>query len=441
MPRYNGGMNAPALRALVPLVVAASSLAAACGSNSAPAPAQPTPTAGAVLAGVYTASAGSTSPYAELGFNDATHYFAWRSGCTGAGACAESGTYAASPNTLTLTDAATGAVTVLPYSVTRTVVGPADARGTVHVLGTGDAGSIQSMIASFLLSGQSFLQWGPSGISGYFSSSQCEAMPDGEFELRHYNFGAGGATAEWDRYGDATCDTGSQLMSIVITGGASFNELSPTVPRTVDITVTMNQKTITPTAAGLALLQQDCTGYTFQAGLPQVVTTGCGTLLQQTDDCAAEYDLMTLTLSGLVFGDRSSPLCSAATRPTQLGIYAVVPGSGYVPPVTSPPDAGIDAAIGDAGADAAADVTLLDISDAAFDGYFEASGDGPVVTTEAGLIAGSCSHDVCTVGDRLGQQCDQCTMLICTNDPYCCDTYWGPSCFTDVQAYCGHTCP
>ena len=57
------------------------------------------------------------------------------------------------------------------------------------------------------------------------------------------------------------------------------------------------------------------------------------------------------------------------------------------------------------------------------------------------VITGTCTHDVCTAGDKLGQQCDSCTMAVCAQDPYCCDTYWGLSCFADVQQLCGKTCP
>ncbi len=57
-----------------------------------------------------------------------------------------------------------------------------------------------------------------------------------------------------------------------------------------------------------------------------------------------------------------------------------------------------------------------------------------------GIIQGTCTHDVCTAGDKLGQQCDDCTMKVCAADSYCCDTYWGASCFDDVQKYCGKTC-
>lgn len=58
-----------------------------------------------------------------------------------------------------------------------------------------------------------------------------------------------------------------------------------------------------------------------------------------------------------------------------------------------------------------------------------------------GSIPGTCTHDVCTAGDALGQDCNSCTQAVCAADPYCCDTFWGPSCFADVQKYCGMTCP
>ena len=57
------------------------------------------------------------------------------------------------------------------------------------------------------------------------------------------------------------------------------------------------------------------------------------------------------------------------------------------------------------------------------------------------ITPGTCTHDVCTAGDKLGQQCDACTMAVCAKDSYCCDTYWGLSCFADVEALCGKKCP
>lgn len=56
------------------------------------------------------------------------------------------------------------------------------------------------------------------------------------------------------------------------------------------------------------------------------------------------------------------------------------------------------------------------------------------------LIPGTCTHDVCTAGEQLGQACDDCTMKVCAADSYCCDTYWGLSCFDSVQKYCNKKC-
>ncbi|HSO40780.1 MAG TPA: hypothetical protein VLT33_49985 [Labilithrix sp.] len=56
------------------------------------------------------------------------------------------------------------------------------------------------------------------------------------------------------------------------------------------------------------------------------------------------------------------------------------------------------------------------------------------------LIPGTCTHDVCVAGEKLGQACDACTMKVCAADSYCCDTFWGLSCFDSVLKYCGKTC-
>lgn len=68
-------------------------------------------------------------------------------------------------------------------------------------------------------------------------------------------------------------------------------------------------------------------------------------------------------------------------------------------------------------------------------------GDGSSTDPDGGsIIQGTCTHDVCTAGDKLGQQCDDCTMKVCAADSYCCDTFWGLSCFDAVEKYCGKKC-
>jgi hypothetical protein len=69
------------------------------------------------------------------------------------------------------------------------------------------------------------------------------------------------------------------------------------------------------------------------------------------------------------------------------------------------------------------------------------TGDGGADAGDGGgLIPGTCTHDVCTAGDKLGQACDDCTMKVCAADPYCCDTFWGLSCFASVEKHCGKKC-
>ena len=72
----------------------------------------------------------------------------------------------------------------------------------------------------------------------------------------------------------------------------------------------------------------------------------------------------------------------------------------------------------------------------AYSGFHSSGGVPPT-----SVIPGTCTHGVCTAGDKLGQACNSCTMKVCEADPYCCDTFWGLSCFADVQQLCGQTCP
>lgn len=66
--------------------------------------------------------------------------------------------------------------------------------------------------------------------------------------------------------------------------------------------------------------------------------------------------------------------------------------------------------------------------------------DGGNADASTPLIPGTCTHDTCTAGEKLGQACDECTMKVCAADSYCCDTFWGLSCFEAVEKYCGKKC-
>ena len=177
------------------------------------------------------------------------------------------------------------------------------------------------------------------GLTGNFSSRQCETVGDRTYQLRHYAFTATGVTATWDRFSNALCSVDSKLMSIDMTGTSMLTEPSTQVPGAQDIIVSIATKTVAPTAAGLPIVEQVCGEYPWQAGAAQTITTGCGALLQQTNDCPTEYDLLAVTMVGVVFGDRSHPLCSETTRPTKLSQWSIVPDpAGYASPATA--DAG-----------------------------------------------------------------------------------------------------
>jgi hypothetical protein len=49
---------------------------------------------------------------------------------------------------------------------------------------------------------------------------------------------------------------------------------------------------------------------------------------------------------------------------------------------------------------------------------------------------GTCTHDVCTEGDKLGVQCDECTAAVCAQDPYCCVASWDFACKQKVDQFC-----
>jgi len=199
---------------------------------------------------------------------------------------------------------------------------------------SGGPGSGGDMGTSPLTSGS-----GSSPLSGNFSSSTCEPTGDGmTYQVRHYSFSLTGAQSTWDRFSDPQCSTGSQLATLVMTGtaGPDLTGVVTSVPLgSIPIKVNIAQHTVTPTsAAGLAMVQNACPQFQWQTGVATTTDTGCGSLFGQTNDCPAEYDLMNASACGLTFGDRSHPLCSAATRPTSLSQQCVGLGTGYVSPDT-----------------------------------------------------------------------------------------------------------
>jgi hypothetical protein len=52
----------------------------------------------------------------------------------------------------------------------------------------------------------------------------------------------------------------------------------------------------------------------------------------------------------------------------------------------------------------------------------------------------ACSHDTCTVGPALAEDCDACSANVCGVDPYCCDTFWDDICVGESEQLCTQTC-
>ena len=163
------------------------------------------------------------------------------------------------------------------------------------------------------------------GLLGNLASKQCERIDETTFQLREYHFGSSSSVAFWDRFSSPTCAAASKTMTIQLDGHSKFTGFSHSA-LAVELTAFIDRKTITPTAQGVALLSKACPGHAWAAGVAQVVTNGCGRLLQQDDVCPAEYDLLKITSRGIYFGDRSKPLCSERARPTTLTPWAVVLG-------------------------------------------------------------------------------------------------------------------
>jgi hypothetical protein len=51
-----------------------------------------------------------------------------------------------------------------------------------------------------------------------------------------------------------------------------------------------------------------------------------------------------------------------------------------------------------------------------------------------------CSHDSCSVGPALSDQCGKCEAVVCQNDPFCCEREWDSVCVSGAQELCAQNC-
>lgn len=165
----------------------------------------------------------------------------------------------------------------------------------------------------------------PSLTFGTWKSPKCETVDDKTFQLRTYKIAANGVFADWNRFSSPTCSPESRLMTIRMGGSSKADRLSKTVSSAAEIRVFIDEKAIVPTSqAGIERLARECPNAAWKLGTELDVTkAGCGTLVPAHDACPIEYDLMRLKSGQLYFGDRSSPLCTEATRPKKLSVWSI----------------------------------------------------------------------------------------------------------------------
>jgi hypothetical protein len=177
-------------------------------------------------------------------------------------------------------------------------------------------------------------------IIGTWVSKDCETPPTSPdlTQRRTYVFGGHGhgirrhpsalgvpAYITYDIYAGVGCNEAAKLFTITTTGNAAFVGPSATVPGASNVLFTFKSRALTPTTAGIAVVQSACPQYHWVAGVSVDLTEdGCGTIVQGDNVCLVEYDLAAIISGVAYFGDRSHPLCTAATRPTKLSEWGVV---------------------------------------------------------------------------------------------------------------------
>jgi hypothetical protein len=146
------------------------------------------------------------------------------------------------------------------------------------------------------------------------------------------------------------------------------------------------------------------------------------TLIGQAQASASASVKLDLSTFGLKKLNKECTLFAVDGKASYTRSYSVA-GDTVCAPVKAPPLPPLDGAnpescFGEAGAGAGGDAGAV----------------------PAGPIPGTCTHDVCVPGEKMGQACDACTQKVCDKDPYCCKTYWGVSCFAMVERECGRKC-
>ena len=120
-------------------------------------------------------------------------------------------------------------------------------------------------------------------------------------------------------FGDTKCSRETLLFTVDFGGDYELGANSNTVPSAQETRFSFTHKLVTPTAAGVDFLKQQCDQYPWAPGTAQdIAKNGCGKLFMSIEACPVEYDLTAIVDGTLRLGDRSHPLCAPDTRPSKL---------------------------------------------------------------------------------------------------------------------------
>ena len=162
-------------------------------------------------------------------------------------------------------------------------------------------------------------------ILGTWKSQGCEPSGTTSSRIRTYVFTSTNVHITYEIFAGTACEAGPKVLTVTTNGNAAFVGPSATIPHADNVVFTFSSRSITPEAAGVALLKSTCGQYTWAPGVEVSVTKdGCGTLVQSDTECPIEYDLAAIIDNVAYFGDRTHPLCTEATRPAALAKWGVV---------------------------------------------------------------------------------------------------------------------
>jgi hypothetical protein len=168
----------------------------------------------------------------------------------------------------------------------------------------------------------------PDDLVGSFTSTACEAYPDGNggtnYLTRHFTLTTDTWHLDLGLFMDAACTT--PLFSSVIDGPYELGGSAAVQGATEgQFGITTNVWTAHQPFMAQLFTDSGCGDAPWELEVPQdVAMTGCIGVAHPIDECPQEYDIVALDGDALYFGERITDLCVPEGRPAALNAYAVV---------------------------------------------------------------------------------------------------------------------